>query len=209
MIVEIVRTGKERDVAPMILSQLSRLDRAIEKEFTLVSDRMAWMVVSEAFIFGAFVDAAVNYTPSATYLKNLIVALLLTLPLLGITMAGFAWRAIIAAHGAVARLKDKREELEKHFPEPIRVDLISSKQHVHEMGNAPPRYLPPIIIFIWLAFLIIAAMELAQTIAGRVTTAVLAILFCAVLFLVRSAFVRRITELEMQVRELKANAAPK
>ena len=35
----------------IVLVQLQRLDGAIETEFTLISDRMTWTVVSEAFIF--------------------------------------------------------------------------------------------------------------------------------------------------------------
>ncbi len=39
------------NLASVVLTQLSRLDGAIEKEFTLVSDRMTWMMISESFIF--------------------------------------------------------------------------------------------------------------------------------------------------------------
>jgi hypothetical protein len=42
-----IRPGDgERDEPSIVLSQLARLDGAIEKEFTLIGDRMTWMVVS-------------------------------------------------------------------------------------------------------------------------------------------------------------------
>lgn len=45
----IERNGSEADVPTIVLGQLERLDGAIEKEFTLIGDRMTWMVVSESF----------------------------------------------------------------------------------------------------------------------------------------------------------------
>ena len=38
----------------LLLTQLTRIGVAIDKELTLMSERMSWMVISESFIFSAF-----------------------------------------------------------------------------------------------------------------------------------------------------------
>ena len=132
----------------LILGQLQRLDAAIHKEYTLVSDRMSWMVTSESFIFTAFIIAAVNYTNSIS-LKFLVGNFLILMPLLGIFLAGIVKTAIDAAHCAADNLKDERDKLEQKLPEKLRIKPISSKVPEHFAGNLPPTYLPFAIVGVW------------------------------------------------------------
>jgi hypothetical protein len=102
----------------IVLVQLQRLDGAIETEFTLISDRMTWTVVSEAFIFGAFVDAAVSDDSKNGNSGVLLIYLLLLLSFIGFCIPALAYRAILAAHEASDRLKSTRASLEGKFRDP-------------------------------------------------------------------------------------------
>lgn len=44
------------------IQQLARYSQSIDKEFTVVNDRMTWVVVSELFIFTAFAAAAAYHS---------------------------------------------------------------------------------------------------------------------------------------------------
>jgi hypothetical protein len=203
--IEIGADSHKQDVHSIVLSQLGRLDGAIEKEFTLVSDRMVWMVISESFIFGAFTTAVVNYEPNKT-LCYAILVLIAALPVLGVLIADLARRAINAAHTAADRLKDERERLERMFVGQLRVDLISSKLETHAAGNLPPKLLPRIITLAWAVFLIVAAVQLVlvQTAAAIVTACILAVFLGAVLYIISRSAVARVEELEQRVRLLES-----
>ena len=141
----------------LILGQLQRLDLAIHKEYTLVSDRMSWMVTSESFIFTAFIVAAVNYSNGSS-IKLLVGSFLILMPLLGIFLAAIVRRAINAAHSAANRLKDDRDELEGKLPETLRIKPVSSKDPENNDGNLPPTYVPFVIIGVWGVLFIVAVL---------------------------------------------------
>jgi hypothetical protein len=138
----------------LILGQLQRLDVSIHKEYTLVSDRMSWMVTSESFIFTAFIVAVVNYK-SELLLKFLARCFLILMPILGIFLAAIVTFAINAAHSAANRLKDDRDELEEKLPAMLRIKPISSKDPENNAGNLPPTYVPFVIIGIWTILLLV------------------------------------------------------
>lgn len=48
------------DETAHLLTQLVRLGAAIDKELTLMSERMTWLNLSESFSFSAFTVAVVN-----------------------------------------------------------------------------------------------------------------------------------------------------
>jgi uncharacterized membrane protein YedE/YeeE len=135
------------DHISVVLAQLQRLDNAVEKEFTLVSDRMTWLVISESFIFGGYASAVNSYDVQAP-LRRLIIGFLLGLPVLGTAIAVTAWLAIAAAHRAAEGLKRQREDIEPLIPGPP-VKLVSSNDRSHSAGNVPARWLPGIFVVIW------------------------------------------------------------
>jgi hypothetical protein len=145
----------------ILLAQLSRLDSAIEKEFSLVSDRMNWMVISESFIFGAFATASTNYS-TTTHLKSVVIVLLLFLPILGIIVAFLARSAIFAAHKACDTLKRKRANLERYIQGDFYTNLISSDEVVHLRGNHLPQYLSLGIMIFWMLISTIAIIQLIE-----------------------------------------------
>ena len=167
MPIEIRRNGTEPDCSAIVLGQLQRLDGAIEKEFTLIGDRMTWMVVSESFIFGAFVTAAVYYQPRRMALECLDISLLIVLPIVGFMIAAFAYWAIIAAHVASDRLKSTRKKLEEVCKDEVYVGLVSSDWATHPKGNVPSRYLPPMFMISWVFFLAVVVIELGATLTIR------------------------------------------
>jgi hypothetical protein len=193
------------DALSLALGQLQRLDGAIEKEFTLVSDRMVWMVVSESFIFGAFATAAVAYDPDKTHLGSLVAMLLIGLPIIGIIIAGFAHRAIQAAHDAAERLKAQREPLERYFHGPLYVQLPARDWETHAQGNVPSRYLGPIFMLSWFVFSVVLAGELtARTFIGPIATAMVVIFLGGVAIVARWSFTRTIGRLAAEVAELES-----
>lgn len=147
---------------PLAISQLGRLGGAIDKEFSLVSDRMTWMVISESFIFSAFTSASVNFKGELAS-KTLVKCLLILLPLLGIFLAWIVTPAIKAAHSAAFTLKDQRDEFEGRMPKGLQIILISSKGHEHSKGNLPPTWVPRVIIVIWTVLLCVTVWVLQNT----------------------------------------------
>lgn len=148
------------DVAPAI-AQLTRLGGAIDKEFTLVSDRMTWMVIAESFIFAAFATAATYWT-QAKEMKLVATFMLFLMPVLGIFLAGIVIPAINAAHRAVQRLKDQRDRMERRLPERFRIATVSSKDREHREGNLPPYLVPPFIVTVWVILLTVVICCLVQ-----------------------------------------------
>ena len=137
---------------PHAIAQLSRLGSAIEKEFTLVSDRMNWMVISESFIFTAFATAAA-YWITAGKMQPIVAFLLFLMPILGAFLAWIVIPAIKAAHEAARRLKDQRDKIEERLPPQLRLALISSKDPEHGHGNWPAHWVPRFIIGVWVILL--------------------------------------------------------
>lgn len=137
MIVESLRSWDIPKYWDIVLRQICRLDGAIEKEFTLISDRMTWMIISESFIFGPFTLAATSYTYAPKAFANVILGMLLILPLLGIAIGAYALFAIRAAHEAADFLKDTRKEMEGLLPDVLRVNLIDVTYRKRERGTVP------------------------------------------------------------------------
>ncbi|MFY9825173.1 MAG: hypothetical protein WAM82_27595 [Thermoanaerobaculia bacterium] len=153
------KVGVEKALPPLdkddyshAIDQLSRLDGAIEKEFTLVSDRMTWMVISEAFIFCAF-STATTSRATAGSLKTVVDCLLILMPFLGLFLAFIVMPAIFAAHQAIQKLKNKRCSLEERLPYKLRIELVSAQDTEHSRGNIPPRWVPSFIVGVWMVLL--------------------------------------------------------
>jgi uncharacterized integral membrane protein len=142
------------DSTQHVLAQLARIDDAISKEFSLVSERMTWLVISESFIFAAFTSAVANYRPEHKMALSLLF-LVWILPLVGFLFALLVYPAILAAHVAAFKLKTLREELEVKLPQELQITLISSKNKEHFLGNIPPYAIPPIIILMWVVLVIV------------------------------------------------------
>ena len=144
---------------PYLLTQLTRLSGAVDKELDLINYRMMWIVVSESFIFSAFATSVINYDPDRMFFQAVVGFLLVLLPLLGIFLSGIAIPAIRAAHSAVRRLKAQRDALELALPEHLRITMIAWADKENRLGNLPARFIPWAIIGIWLLLLCVVGWE--------------------------------------------------
>jgi hypothetical protein len=134
------------------LVQLGRLGEAISKEYTLVSDRMTWLVISNSFMFSAFTTAVSNYEKCGQ-LSILLLLVIYGIPFLAIAMCFLVLGAIHAAHLAAKRLKDERNRIESTLPTDLIIKLVSSKDYEHKLGNLPPYIIPILLGITWMVFL--------------------------------------------------------
>jgi hypothetical protein len=133
---------------PYALTQIARLAEGVKSEFDLIAGRMSWLVVSESFIFSAFVAAISNYQPNHK-MAEILLYLIWVLPLVGMYLAVCVFAAIRAADFAVAILKDQRERMMERLPVPLRIDLISTRSREQWWGNAPTHVIPPLLFLVW------------------------------------------------------------
>jgi hypothetical protein len=124
-------------------TQLTRLGSAIDKELTLISERMSWLVMSESFFFSAFTVAVANRE------KAMVLDVLVwLLPVVGSLLAILVYPALLAAHFAARRLKEERHQFEMKLPEDLRVKLLASPRE-HFLGSVPAFVIPVILVLVW------------------------------------------------------------
>ena len=146
--------------------QLQRLDAGITGEFNVINARMSWLVIGEAFIFGAFAAVLIGYSPTHP-LRAVIEALLYAMPVLGIGVAVPVDISIGAAHRAAEYLKKERDDLEGGVSEHLRIAKVgvggdlhpirgvkgAVGLHVHNRGNMPAVWVPKLISASWVLLL--------------------------------------------------------
>jgi hypothetical protein len=131
-----------------ILTQLTRLGAAIDKELSLINERMTWLVISESFIFSGFTMAV------GTHEKQTVLGLLVgILPLVGLLMALFVYPALLAAHNTANRLKGDRRRFELRLPENLRIDMLASRR-AHLFGSIPAFLIPLMLILVWITIIV-------------------------------------------------------
>jgi hypothetical protein len=138
------------------VAQLARYDELIAKEYTLVADRMNWLLLSESFIFTVFIGSAAYYEQAGPTIWLLLQSIIIIMPLLGIFIAVVIIRAIGAADEASCRLKQGREAFEKRLPDELRIDQIAHDDLLHHRGNTAPWWTPRALIGIWILLLVLA-----------------------------------------------------
>lgn len=131
------------DETALLVRQLTRIGGAIDKELSLISERMSWLVVSESFIFSAFTVAVANHD-NATVLKTLAYLM----PLVGFLLALLVYPGLLAAHFTAKWLKDERHQFELRLPETLRVKLLAPKQ-AHLLGSVPAFVIPVMLLVVW------------------------------------------------------------
>jgi hypothetical protein len=77
----------------LLVAQLSRIGVAIDKELSLINERMTWLVVSESFMFSAFTVAVANQEKAVV-----LSALVYIVPLVGLLMPFLVYPGLLAAH---------------------------------------------------------------------------------------------------------------
>lgn len=131
------------DETAHLLTQLVRLGAAIDKELTLMSERMTWLNLSESFIFSAFTVAVVNRD------KALALEILACLmPIVGFLMALLVYPALLAAHSMATRLKETRHHLELMIPVKLQINLHASSREQF-WGSIPAFVIPVMLMIVW------------------------------------------------------------
>ena len=134
--------------------RLARLDSQIKVEYELIGHRVSWLLVSNSFLFAAFVVALGNSSLDANTQK-LIRILVLALPVIGLVSSVLVSLAVRAANEVVHELKKARdfvEEQASRFYEYERLG-VHIKSWPHIVGNWPPALLPPLFAIVWLTLL--------------------------------------------------------
>jgi hypothetical protein len=137
------------DETTLLLTQLTRIGFAIDKELTLISERMSWLVISESFIFSAFTVAVANQE-KAVVLNTLAYLM----PLVGFLIALLVYPSLLAAHTTAQRLKLERHEFELRLPEHLRVRLLPPKG-AHILGSLPAFVIPVMFLVVWSAITVV------------------------------------------------------
>ena len=133
----------------LLLTQLTRIGVAIDKELSLMSERMSWLVISESFIFSAFTTAFANHEKS-----EVLVAFACLMPIVGLLMALLAYPGLLAAHHTAKWLKEERHHFELRLPEGLQVKLRAPK-FAHLLGSVPAFVIPVMLLLVWTVTIVV------------------------------------------------------
>lgn len=133
----------------LLLTQLTRIGVAIDKELSLISERMSWLVVSESFIFSAFTVAVANHEKSM-----ILIAFACLMPIVGFLMALLVYPALLAAHTTAKWLKEERHHYELRLPEGLQVRLRTPKR-AHFLGSVPAFVIPVMLLLVWTVIMVV------------------------------------------------------
>jgi hypothetical protein len=142
----------------------SLIETKISHEINLIGYRMAALVISESFLFGAF--AVILASPgSSTDPTTTIMTLLLGLPVLGFFLVLFAWPSLFAARRVMQALCRARGDVDKmlqkltskdvpHLPNLGIETREPSLKSTLWLGDLPLNAVPALLAVTWLlAFL--------------------------------------------------------
>jgi len=124
----------------------------IEFESDLIGQRLSWLLAAEAFLFVGYVTA-LGLHHSGNYERSVQWAVYL-LPALGISLAALTIVAVTAAVHRIAELRRYFERFAGNADEPEPYPSIISKPEFHRAALWQVHLTAPLIIAVWVAFLI-------------------------------------------------------
>ena len=136
---------------------LDRIDKQLEIELNLISARMSWLVISESFLFNAFVGAGGdNIKP-----PGVGIAIQLVVAVMGFLIARFVNSAVSAALEVIEKRKDERGPMEetlkglmsKKAPG-ITLPSVSREEKWHEEGSIPAQRIPLLLMIGWVVLVL-------------------------------------------------------
>lgn len=143
---------------------LVRLDNAIKAENDLIGTRITWLTVSTSFTLSAFAVIIVRLqTKCASEIDLILHMLLWFMPLFGISLAMFVLPSLRAAFSALEIDKKARESFARMYQAEVRKELednnlrimlISSKSEINYWGNFTAKWIPWLIILIWVVIML-------------------------------------------------------
>jgi len=130
--------------------RLTRLDSQLKIEYELIGHRVSWLLVSNSFLFGAFVVGLNNASLNGG-IQKLIHILILAIPVIGLASSVLVALAVRAAHEVVSEFKVVRDRVEEEAHRAFSYERLGVhiKSWPHIVGNWPPMLLPPLFAVVW------------------------------------------------------------
>jgi hypothetical protein len=140
--------GLPEDVLKYVLD---RQDRQIDTEMNLVSARMTWLVISQSFLFGAFIGSGALVPPVFGESVQALVSLV------GLLSSAWVRTGVAAALAVVDRRKDERRPILASLSQTLGVELpaVHRDDPAHSAGNAPPQRIPAMLILAWATLMLL------------------------------------------------------
>jgi hypothetical protein len=136
---------------------LDRIDKQLEIELNLISARMSWLVISESFLFNAFVGAGGDYIkpPAVGIAIQLVVAVM------GFLIATFVKSAVNAALEVIDQRKDQRGPIEQRLlalmsatDKAVTLPSVSRADIRSEHGDVPAKRIPSLLMAGWVILVV-------------------------------------------------------
>jgi hypothetical protein len=130
---------------------LDRQDRQIDTEMNLVSARMTWLVISQSFLFGAFIGSGSLAPPLFGESVQALVSVV------GLLTCAWVRISVAAALAVVDRRKDERHPILAALSHTLGVELpaVHREDPAHSAGNAPPQRIPAMLILAWATLMLL------------------------------------------------------
>jgi hypothetical protein len=131
---------------------LDRIDKQLEIELNLISARMSWLVISESFLFNAFVGAGGDYIkpPGVGMAIQLVVAVM------GFLIARFVNSAVSAALEVIDQRQVERGPMEQRLlvlmkaaDKAIALPSVSREDKRNQNGSIPAQRIPSLLMLGW------------------------------------------------------------
>jgi hypothetical protein len=125
---------------------VSRCDNQIETELGLVSNRIEWLTISQAFLLAAWVESA-KLEPRS--LANTVQLILL---FAGLLIAICVDKGVLAALRVVDKRKNDRKPLVHELAAALRVPVtrVEIDDKEHRDGNLAPIVIPKLMCVVWM-----------------------------------------------------------
>ena len=139
---------------------LDRIDKQLEIELNLINARMSWLVISESFLFNAFVGAGSDsIRPPGVGL-----AIQIAMCVIGFVIAKSVRSAVRAALDVIEDRKKERKPIEgcllaamkEHVRNPaLKLPSVDREDPRHKDGTVPARYIPVSVMYGWVALAVV------------------------------------------------------
>jgi hypothetical protein len=137
-----------------LVEQYQVVRSQIEHEDNLVSQRLSWLLASQAFLFTAYAitlngPVQLHYQAYESHVRLLIVLL----PLVGIISALLIWASILAGIAAMKKLKsDFEQRVGKSVP--LGLPPIQTTGAALRGGQLGPVLIPLLFLSVWMVLLV-------------------------------------------------------
>lgn len=156
-------------IDPLLAVGLRRLDTAIKNELDLIAQRIAWLVVSQTFLFSAFSTALSRVAGSAapgtapgagTTSSHTLHRFVLVMPVLGMLVGLLVLWAVVASHHCIKSLREHLQSLEMQIPgdyhDNLAISQINSSRS--RIAGFLPFALPALFFLAWCYLLAVHAL---------------------------------------------------